>query len=44
MLEGPLYSKEIQPVNPKGNQPSVFIGRTSAKAKAPIFWLLDAKN
>ena len=28
MLEGPLYSKEIQPVNPKGNQPSVFIGRT----------------
>jgi len=26
--EGPLDSKEIKPVNPKGNQPWLFIGRT----------------
>ena len=34
-LESPL---DIKPVNPKGNQPWVFIGRTHAEAEAPIFW------
>ena len=32
------------PVNPKGNQPWVFIGRTDAEAEAPILWPYDAKN
>ena len=40
-LESPLDSKEIQPVNLKGNQPWVFIGRTDAEAKAPVRWPLD---
>ena len=35
-LESPLDSKEIQPVNPKGDQSWVFIGRTHAEA--PILW------
>ena len=35
-LESPLDSKEIKPVNPKGNQPWIFIGRTDAEAKVPI--------
>ena len=33
-LENPLDCKEIKPVNPKGNQPWVFIGRTGAEAEA----------
>ena len=37
-----LYYKEIKPVNPKGNQPSIFIGRTDAEAL--ILWPPDAKN
>ena len=36
--------KEIKPVNPKGNQSSMFIGRTDAEAKAPILCLPDAKS
>ena len=43
-LESPLNSKEIKPVNPKGNQPWIFIGRTKAEVEAPIFWLPDAKS
>ena len=43
-LESPLDCKGIQPVNPKGNQSWIFIGRTDAEAEAPIFWPLDAKN
>ena len=43
-LESPLDCKEIQPVHPKGNQSWIFIGRTGAKAEAPIFWPSDAKN
>ena len=35
-LESPLDCKEIKPVNPKGNQPQISIGRTDAKAEAPI--------
>ena len=43
-LENPLDSKEIIPVNPKGNQSWIFIGRTDAEAEAPILWPLDAKT
>ena len=35
-----LYCKEFKPVNPKGNQPWIFIGRTDAEAEAPIIWHL----
>ena len=43
-LESPLDCKEIKPVNPKGNQPWTFIGRTDAEAEAPILCPPDAKN
>ena len=43
-LEGPLDSKEIQPVHPKGNQPWIFIGRTDAEAEALILRPPDAKR
>ena len=43
-LKSPLDCKEIKPVNPKGNQPWIFIGRTDAEPEAPIFWPSDAKN
>ena len=43
-LENPLDCKEIQPVNPKGNQSWLFIGRTDAKAETSILWLPDVKN
>ena len=42
IIESPLDSKEIKPVNPKGNQLWIFIGRTDAEA--PILWPLDAKS
>ena len=43
-LEGPLDCKETKPVNPKGNQSWIFIGRTDAEAEAPILWPPDMKN
>ena len=43
-LESPLDCKDIKPVNPKGNQTWIFIGRTDADAEAPILWPLDAKG
>ena len=43
-LESPLDCKEIKPVNPKGNQPWLFIERTNAKAEAPILWPPNTKN
>ena len=45
-LESPLDCKEIQPVNPKGNLPWIFIARTDAEAEAeaPILWPPDVKN
>ena len=43
-LKCPLDCKEIQPVNPKRNQPWIFIGRTGAEAEAPILWPPDAKS
>ena len=36
--------KEIQPVNPKGNQSRIFIGRTDAKAETPILWPPDSSE
>ena len=39
-----LDCKEIKPVNPKGNQPWIFIWRTDAKAEAPIPWPTDVKS
>ena len=41
-LKSPLDNKEIKPVNPKGNQPWIFIGRTNAEA--PILWLPDESS
>ena len=43
-LESPLDCKEIHPVNHKGNQTWIFIGRTDAEAETSILWLPDAKN
>ena len=43
-LESLLDCKEIQPVNPKGNQSWIFTGRTDAEAEAPILWPPDGKN
>ena len=42
--ESPLDSKEIKPVNLKGNQPWMFIGRTDAEAEAPILWPPDTRS
>ena len=45
-LENPLDSSEIKPVNPKGNQPWILIGRTEAEAEAEalILWSSEAKS
>ena len=43
-LESLLDCKEIKPVNPKGNQSWIFIGKTDAEAETPILWPPDAKN
>ena len=43
-LESHLDNKEIKPVNPKGNQPWIFIGRTDAKAETALLWPPDAKT
>ena len=42
--ESPMDSKEIQPVNLKGNQPWILIGRTDAEAEAPVFWSPDVNS
>ena len=42
--ESPLDNKEIKPVNSKGNQPWIFIGKTADETDAPIFWPPDAKS
>ena len=42
--ESPLDSKEIKPVNPKGNQSWIFFGRTDVEAEAPILWPPDVKS
>ena len=43
-LESPLDCKEIQPVNPKGNQCWIFIERSDAKSETPVLWPLHANN
>ena len=43
-LESPLNCKEINPVNPKGNQPRIFIGRSDAEAETPKFSPRDGKS
>ena len=43
-LESPLDCKVLQPVNPKGNQSWIFIGRTDAEAEALILWPPHAKS
>ena len=43
-IESPLDCKEITPVNPKGNESWIFIGRTDAEAETPILWPQAAKN
>ena len=43
-LESPLDCKEIKPVNPKGNQPWIFMRRIDAEAETPILWLLEVKS
>ena len=42
-FESPLDSK-IKPVNPTGNQPWIFTGRTDAEVEAPIFWPPDLRS
>ena len=43
-LESPLDCREIQPVNPKGNQSWIVIGRTIVEAEASTLWPPDAKS
>ena len=44
ILESLLDCKEIQTVNPKGNQSWIFIGRADAEVETPILWPLDEEN
>ena len=44
LLTSPLDCKEIKPVNPKGNQPWILIGRTNTEGEAPIICPSDTKN
>ena len=43
-IESPLDCKDIKPVNPKRNQPWIFIGRTDAEVEAPLPWPPDANS
>ena len=43
-LKSLLDCKEIKPLDLKGNQPWIFIGRTDAEAEAPILWPPDTKS
>ena len=43
-VESPLESKKIKSVNPKGNQPLIFIGRTDDEAETPVLWTMNVKN
>ena len=43
-LESPLDCQKIKPVNPKGNQSWIFIGRTDAEAEAPVLWPPEMKS
>ena len=43
-LQSPLNCMEMKPVNPKGNQSQIFIGRTDAEAEGPILWPPDMRS
>ena len=43
-LESPLDCKEIQPAHSKGDQSSVFFGRTDAEAETPVLWPPHVKS
>ena len=43
-LESPLDYKEIKPINPKGNQSWIYVGKTDTEAEAPILWPPDVKS
>ena len=43
-LKSPFDCKEIKPVNLKGNQPGIFVGRTDPEAETPILWPPDGKS
>ena len=42
--ESLLDSKEIKPVNVKGDQPRIFTGRNDDEAEAPVFWSSDVNR
>ena len=42
--ESPLHSKEIEPVNLKGNQPCILIGKIDAEAEVSVFWSSDVES
>ena len=44
ILESPLDCNEIKPINSKGNQSWIFIGRTDAETEVPILWPPDVKS
>ena len=44
VLESPLDCRENKPVNPKGNKPWIFIGKTGTEAEAPILWPPNGKR
>ena len=44
ILKSPIDRKEIKPVNPIGNQPQIFTGRTDAEAESLILWPPHAKD
>ena len=44
ILESPLHCKEIKPVNPKGDQSWIFIGRTDVEAEAPTLCPPNAES
>ena len=44
ILESLLACKEIKPVNPKGNQPRIFSGRTVAESETPVLLPSDVKS
>ena len=43
-LESPLDRKEVKPINPRGNQPWIFIRKTDAEAEDPVLWPPDARS
>ena len=43
-LERLLDCQEIKSVNPKGNQPQIFVRRTDVEAEAPVLWIPDMKS